>query len=352
MIGTANKRLHFLDSSRGLAALVVLLSHFQLTLLPQLNHSWLMKTPFHLMLDGTSAILYFFILSGFVLTLSIKSDEKISIGNYVKFIILRIFRIYPAFIFTLLITYVVIHNIEAGPTTWLSQYWKTQHDFHSLVNQAVLIVRLPNDPLLRLIPQDWTLSIEIAISMFLPLLVFTFRKKSTFFLIVIYLLVQFLKIDPFIFDFSLGIFMACNLEALKNKWANNKYKIYLLGFALLLMCADFAFPDLMKVTDTILIHHKSWGLAIILWAIISSVKIQRFLKFKPMIFLGKISYSFYLLHFIILFIMLRFFTLNTAAFLIVYLIITVLISSLTYYLIENPSNKISRFIVNKCSFLH
>ena len=306
-----------------------------------------MKSPFHLMLDGTSAILYFFILSGFVLTLSIQSEEKISIGNYVKFILLRIFRIYPAFIFTLIISFVAIHNLEPGTTTWLSQYWKTQHDLHSLLNQAVLIVRLPNDPLLRLIPQDWTLSIEIALSMILPLLVFTFRKKSTFFLIVIYLLVLFIKIDPFIFDFSLGIFMACNLEALKNKWANNKYKIYLLGFAFSLISADFAFPDLMKVTDTILIHHKSWGLAIILWAIISSDKIQRLLTFKPIIFLGKISYSFYLLHLIILFIILRFFTLNAAAFLLVYLTITVLISSLTYYLIEKPSNKISRFLVRK-----
>ena len=347
MILTANKRLLFLDSSRGLAALVVLFSHFQLTLLPQLNNSWLLKTPFHLMLDGTSAILYFFILSGFVLTLSIKSDEKISFESYMKFITLRIFRIYPAFIFTLLFSYVVIHNLEPGPTTWLSQYWKTQYDFHSLVKQAALIVRLPNDPLLRLIPQDWTLSIEIALSMILPLLVFTFRKKSTFFLIVIYLLVQFLKIDPFIFDFCLGIFMACNLDALKNIWANNKYKIYLLSFAFSLISADFAFPNLMKVTDIILIHHKSWGLAIILWAIISSVKIQRFLTFKPMIFLGKISYSFYLLHLIILFIILRFSTLNAATFLLVYLIITVLISSLTYYLIEKPSNKISRFLFSK-----
>ena len=177
MIQTANKRLPFLDSSRGLAALVVLLSHFQLTILPQFSNSWLLQTPFRLILDGTSAILYFFILSGFVLTLSIKSDEKISVGNYVKFIALRIFRIYPAFILTLLITYVVIHNLELGPTTWLNQYWKTPQNFHSLVKQAVLIVRLPNDPLLRFIPQDWTLSIEIAISMFLPLLVYTFRKK-------------------------------------------------------------------------------------------------------------------------------------------------------------------------------
>lgn len=347
MIQPANKRLLFLDSSRGLAALVVLLSHFQRTILPHLNNSLLLKTPFHLTIDGTSAILYFFILSGFVLTLSIKNDEKISIGSYVKFITLRIFRIYPVFIFTLLITYISIHNFQTRPTTWLSQYWKTQQDFYSLVKQAILIVRMPNDPLLRLIPQDWTLSIEIAFSMFLPFLAYAFRKKSTFFLIVIYFLVQLFKIDPFIFDFSLGIFLACNMDKLKNKWTNNKYKIYLLSFAFLLISADFTFPDLMNKTDTILIHHKSWGLSILLWAIISSNKIQRFLTFKPMIFLGKISYSFYLLHLIILFIMLSFFKLSAVTFLLVYLIITVLISSLTYQLIEKPANKISRFLVRK-----
>lgn len=303
-------------------------------------------------MDGTSAILYFFILSGFVLTLSIKSHEKISMGNYVKFITLRIFRIYPAFIFTLLITYIAIHKLESGPTTWLSQYWNTQQDFYSLVKQALLIIRLPNDPLLRLIPQDWTLSIEIALSMFLPLLVYAFRKKSIFFLIVIYLLVQFFKIDPFIFDFSIGIFMACNLETLKNSWFRNKYKVYVLSIAFILISADFAFPDLMKVTDIVLIHHKSWGLAILLWVIISSINVQRVLTFKPMIFLGKISYSLYLLHLIILFITVKFFTLNAATFLLVYLTITVVISSLTYYLIEKPSYKIGKYIVSKRYFLH
>ena len=347
MIQTANRRLLFLDSSRGLAALIVLLSHFQLTIFPQLNNSWLLKTPFHLIMDGTSAILYFFILSGFVLTLSIRSNGKISIGNYVKFIILRIFRIFPAFIFTLLITYVTIHSLDPGRTTWLSQYWNTQQDFHSLINQALLIVRLPNDPLLRLIPHDWTLSIEIVLSMFLPFLVYAFRKKSIYFLIVIYLLVQFFKIDPFIFDFSLGIFMACNLETLKNRWSRNKYKIYLLSFAFLLISADFAFPDLMKATDIVLIHHKSWGLAILLWVIISSTNVQRVLSFKPMIFLGKISYSLYLLHLIILFISVKFFTLNAATFLLVYLTFTVVISSITYYLIEKPFNKIGKYIVSK-----
>ncbi len=183
--------------------------------------------------------------------------------------------------------------------------------------------------------------------MFLPLLVYAFRKKSAFFLIVIYLLVQFFKIDPFMFDFSIGIFMACNLDALKTNWTTNKYKIYLIGAALLLLCVDFVFPNLIKETDTVLIHHKSWGLAILLWAIISSIKIQQFLTFKPLIFLGKISYSFYLLHLIILYIAVRFFTLNAAIFLLVYLSITVLISSITYFLIEKPSNKIGRFLIGK-----
>ena len=342
------KRLSYLDSSRGLAALAVLLSHFQLTILPQLNDSWLLKTPLHLFFDGTSAILYFFILSGYVLTLSIQNSEQLSIFSYIKFITLRIFRIFPAFIVTLLITYLTIHFFVSRPSTWLFRYWTAPSDFYSLLKQAVLIVRFPDDPLLRLIPQDWTLTIEIAISLLLPLLSYSSQKKSLLVLIFIYCAVQFLRLDPFVFDFSIGIYIACNRRNLKIKWFQNKYKIPLLLIALGLICTDFAFPHVMAVTDIVLIHHKSWGLAIFLWAIISSTKTQRLLSLKPLIFLGKISYSFYLQHLIILFIMtVLFLTLSTITFLLVYLLITILVSSITYYRIEKPFNKIARFLINK-----
>ena len=326
--------------------MAVLFSHFQLTIFPQLTGSWILKTPLHLLLDGTSAILYFFILSGYVLTLSMKNTDQLSIVSYIKFITLRIFRIFPAFIFTLLITYFIIHSIQSRPSTWLDRYWTNPSDLFSLIKQIVLIVRLPNDPLLRLIPQDWTLTIEIAISLMLPILAYASQKKSTLVLIFIYCAVQFLSLDPFVFDFSIGVFIACNRENLKTKWLRNNYKLIWIIIAILLVCADYFFPHIMTLTDLVLLHHKSWGLAIFLWAIISSPKIQRLLSIQPLIFLGKISFSFYLIHLIILFSMtLYLHTLNPITFLLVYLLITIVASSMSFYMIEKPFNKLARYII-------
>ena len=69
-----------------MAALIVLLSHFQVTIMPQLNDSWLTKTPLKFLIDGQAAVLYFFILSGYVLTLSFQNMNEIHFTNYMKFI--------------------------------------------------------------------------------------------------------------------------------------------------------------------------------------------------------------------------------------------------------------------------
>jgi len=341
-------RYNYLDSSRGLAALVVLLSHFQLTILPQLNDSSLLKSPLKFFIDGQAAILYFFILSGYVLTLSLKNKSVISVFDYLKFIIIRIFRIFPAYIFTLIISLIVLTSIANRPETWLSQYWNGSTGLKSLLNQAILIVRIPNDPLLRLIPQDWTLTIEIAVSFLLPLLAALSSLRPVFVLILVYFSVQFLELDAFVFDFSLGIFIASHKDRMISEWKDLGYKYILMLLGFVLICADYLCPSQMKFTDLFLIHHKSWGIVILLWAIISSDKIQGILSWKPLVFLGKISYSFYLLHLIILLCLTDvLFNLNQILFLIVYLSITIIASSVTYRIIELPFNRFGKSLFSK-----
>lgn len=321
------------------------MSHFQLTILPQFNDSFLQKTPFHLLIDGPTAILYFFILSGFVLTLSLKYNDELSIAIYLKFIVSRIFRIFPAYIFTLIITQIILITVNSRPDTWLSQYWKTPADFQSLLMQSVLIIRRPYDPVMRLIPQDWTLTIEIAISFLLPVLAAASKRKSLLVLIFVYCAVQFLSLDPFVFDFSLGIYMAVNKEFLILKWKDSPFKFLQLLFGLAIICSDYIFPEIMKTADLFLIHHKIWGIAIMLWAIISSPKIQRILSFKPLVFIGKTSYSFYLLHLIILLCMTIVFNdLNPLLFLLIFLLVTAVSSSLTYKFIEVPFNRFGKLL--------
>ena len=289
-----------------------------------------------MLFDAEAAVLYFFILSGYVLTRALIGIPKLTLSTYGNFVLKRVLRIYPAFIFAFLLTFLFVKIAGRPSDNWLSGYWiDIPQGFFESVKQLVLIKRWPNAPELRILPHDWTLSIEIAVSLLLPVLAFASRLHAFLTLLMIYLCVKFLGLDPFTFDFSLGIFLALKQDNFKA--LNHPAKIIMALVALMLICSDYFFPDFMKSADHVMIHHKSWGLFILLLLILSSDKIQNLLSAKPLVYLGKISYSFYLLHFGILLIMTEIFaTINSIAFFIIYLASTILISVLSYSRIEKP----------------
>ncbi|MCB9988463.1 MAG: acyltransferase family protein [Rhodospirillales bacterium] len=66
-----SQRFHGLDSLRGIAALVVVFNHFY-GVIPALasSENWLFSyTPLHTLIAGRQAVIIFFVLSGFVLSL-------------------------------------------------------------------------------------------------------------------------------------------------------------------------------------------------------------------------------------------------------------------------------------------
>src|SRR5258708_5514461 len=64
----ASKRIEFLDTIRGLAALAVLLSHSFIFAWPG-QVSWFFNLPFiNIFFNGKEAVTVFFVLSGFVLS--------------------------------------------------------------------------------------------------------------------------------------------------------------------------------------------------------------------------------------------------------------------------------------------
>lgn len=65
-------RLNYLETARGVASIIVVIHHFLLGFFPVLKNSvtqgGLGKTPFYVFVNGTGAVAFFFVLSGFVLT--------------------------------------------------------------------------------------------------------------------------------------------------------------------------------------------------------------------------------------------------------------------------------------------
>ncbi len=84
------RRFYELDSLRGVAALTVVLHHFS-RICPENFTHLLIRTPLRLLLAGDQAVILFFLLSGFVLTLPYKKNTSLSYG---PFLLRRVCRIY------------------------------------------------------------------------------------------------------------------------------------------------------------------------------------------------------------------------------------------------------------------
>ncbi len=329
-------RLPYLDSSRGLAALIVLIAHFQLALLPFISQSVISFTPLNFLFDGESAVLYFFLLSGYVLTLSVKRSGTFGLHSYGKFLFRRILRIYPAFIVALIFTFIILKFIPANTDGWIGQFWKPGYTPVDILKQSLLITRIPAEPVLRLLPHDWTLSIEISVSLMLPLIAAASSVNAFVSLIIIYLSVQFLKLDSFTFDFALGIYIASNQEKLIPLIQSRRRAFILVCAAIVFISLQYLFPQQFNRSDLILLHHKTYPLAVFLLVLISSAKLQRLFSITPLIFLGKISYSFYLFHLVLLLLVITLINLPVMLTFSIYLLICIVVSGISYCFIERP----------------
>jgi peptidoglycan/LPS O-acetylase OafA/YrhL len=80
---TSPKRLIELDALRGIAAFIVVLHHAWLSLPNRPEWlQWLLETtPLRPIAMGRQAVLFFFVLSGFVLTRALASQESLRPGS-------------------------------------------------------------------------------------------------------------------------------------------------------------------------------------------------------------------------------------------------------------------------------
>lgn len=286
-----------MDSTRGLAAFVVLLAHSIKTFAPSLYSSF----PLNCFWDADAAVLYFFILSGFVLTESLEKIE-LSWTSYLTFALKRILRIYPAFLVVLLVSFLSYQFYSHSLSGWLMLYWQNDPNWMDFLKQGLLIIRLPNDPAFRILPHDWTLSIEILFSLFLPFMAQLSKRNSLLLLLVVFAMIKLLPIESFAWEFALGVAIATQKDFLIRQWK----KMIVLGqtFLIVLAIAFIVFNSFnvqwAGKLNLLVIHHKSIGLSILLIFLLASPKLQSILSNEFIHFHGKVSYSLYLVHLIVI----------------------------------------------------
>lgn len=161
-------RLGSLDSLRGLAALVVVFHHQFLTLFGYdgAEARWMFRTPLRLLVAGRASVLLFFVLSGFVLNLSLAGRP--AWGTYAA---RRLSRIMPPYLVATLFSAALCVAVAPRPVATLSdwfnqQTWSGPVTAGSLLRYA-LLVDLQGESLNNV---AWSLIYEVRISLLMPLL--------------------------------------------------------------------------------------------------------------------------------------------------------------------------------------
>jgi peptidoglycan/LPS O-acetylase OafA/YrhL len=165
---TKMPRLPSLIGLRGVGALTVVISHC-INTSPGLVHPhlwsvgwWFSYTPVNLLWDGDEAVLMFFVLSGFVLARPFTRREQSQ--SYLAYYPRRLLRLYPplwgGLIFTFLLTLVESRHIIPAATYWVNNH----SNFHPSTLQDAVLPRVGttfDGPL-------WSLRWEIIFSLSLP----------------------------------------------------------------------------------------------------------------------------------------------------------------------------------------
>ncbi|MFD2332194.1 acyltransferase family protein [Cohnella sp. GCM10020058] len=363
-----DKRITQLDSIRGLASLSVFFSHIW-PLFPGPFTSYLyVNTPVRMAVYGHGAVMLFFVLSGFVLTLPFLGHLKVS---YKQFLIKRFFRIYIPYLAAIVVAMIAFRSSDPiqGLGAWISELSTGKFSMKSIVDHLLLV---GNYDTKRYDTVIWTLVQELRISLVFPILALLIvRAKWQLSLIVCLLLSsitslnQLLEWEPvygFKNSFSqtshyCAIFIVGGLIA-KHRLAfihfygrlprRVKYAslalamaLYTYGIKMQGAAIRMKLPFVGEVAQDYTIVA---GIVSFLMIALGSKKMSSLLSLKITRFFGDISYSLYLWHIIVLIgaIHLLHGVLPLVIIVLLVFCVTVAISWLSYRYIELPAIKMGK----------
>lgn len=257
--------------------------------------------------NGSAAVDVFFVLSGFVLAKSLEGQE-ISITGWVRFVVRRLFRILPAllasfvFIGALLEVRSAFRLFSSGHD-WYEQWHFTTLKWNWLVQNALLMTSSLNPP-------SWTLRVEVLSAFVFPVAILIVRRLGLAANSLLWVALAF-ACDHFFpphgerawfyfgFLFLIGVNCASYGKALIDR-IPERSSPWVVACSLALVMAPGFMTLQHRIAGDISIGLGASGLIAIL-ASDRSCRGLGWLGSRTARFLGKISFSFYLLHYAILY---------------------------------------------------
>lgn len=365
---TSSQRFIQLDSLRGVAALAVFTTHaisgvISVPLLVAIDH-----TPLSIFINGNAAVMFFFVLSGFVLSLAF-IDGKRSI-SLTSFYVKRIFRIYPAFIATILFAvllkqFVFEPHVQTNAGIWFKQYWLWDMDTVHLKKILQMLLLIAPDINFKLLdPPMWSLAVEMSMAFVIPFSILLAARCNLLVNIGVFLLLSYLSYGfKSYLNFHAGIFYL-GIVLAKHRHSVIGFvsrlplptKILILVAALLVYNTGMWFISLRESSYYSIFVYclPAIGSACLIVSVLASNRLSVFFERRIFIFFGAITYSFYLMHFPVLLTLSSVLISHVSLYLAVAmaLFLNIGISYLMMRLIERPfQNRASR-LVKKYNWLN
>ena len=381
-----NERIHSLDSLRGIAAFVVIIFHIMLSFNIFYNADRnfeyennfvkiINESPLHLFWGGNEAVLLFFVLSGFVLAIPFQLGKA---GSYSVFITKRFFRIYLPYIAVMAISVVLTmiffeYKDASGMSPAYDNRWN-----HAVTWQAIIAyIFMINYDTGNVNGVVWTLYHEMRFSIVMPLIMLILMKykplKSLLILGISVISFMVFAVAPYVLfgsniytilirDFGFtayytlffisGAFLSVYRKPIIN-WIAKLSTVSKLGLFILSMILISCkwLINIIPIKSSLLIYSPVAGIGILLLfvLVLASPKAEQILTVRPLLFLGKISYSLYLVHMLVIMLLtiafdqigLRIWGFALSPF------ISIPVAYLAYKAFELPAIKLGRYYGNK-----
>ena len=319
------EKISYLDGLRGVAAINVMLMHFFIVLLPAMIYSDRMpshlgnlekiftSTPLGLIGAGNFSVCIFFVLSGYVLTQKYfkTKDRSIIISGAVRRYIRLFVPVFAATMLSFLLAstgmfHYFIEAVMISGNNNYANYWTFTPDLAEAIKQAAWGTFFAGDDTYN--PVLWTMSVEFYGSMLVFAMALFFgslRARWTFYLAAV---VLFLNTYYLAFIIGMGLADVFNGKTSIFKTSNKVILSIVLASGLFLgsypvgtVTADslYAFLD-NGFFQTPKYAYHILGAGMLMYVLLNSQRLQKIFSSPVLVFLGKISYSLYLVHFLVI----------------------------------------------------
>lgn len=304
-----------LNGLRFIAAFLVITCHIELIKsFPNIDHYW-GTLPF-IGIIGSLGVVLFFVLSGFLITYLLLSEElkyhHISIKN---FYVRRILRIWPLYLLIILLAFLILPNIDFFTLPGLEKEIVYKGIFLKIILYLFFLPNLvfPLFGTYSYATHTWSIGTEEQYYLAWPFILRLFKKNRIslmFFIVLVYLLIagaltsdysNFIPHKQVIKDFftnfhidclAIGSFFALLLFQ-KSRFLKLFINKYLFYITVIFVCTIMLFGIHIPYIHT-QFYATLFGIVIINFAANSEINIS--LENKILNYLGKISYGLYMYH--------------------------------------------------------